>query len=515
MKSFFYVLVAFLAPYFLITSQTQASDAIGVNIMEPTDYARSVSFADAMKTARGWAKPSNRYTRGGVALDENGWPTEDAAIVIHADVPGVHGTYRIFCKGKADIQAMDSGTISDLNYDASKDVTTATWTVPKGSAVLTLGFLNTNGGVKDVKVMRDWEPQGIFTKRFIEMIEPFSLIRYMDWTHTNGSKLEQWSDRSKPTDALWSDRSKGAVPLEVCIELSNKTGKDAWFCIPHLADDDFVRQMARLVRDTLDPNLKVYAEYSNELWNFQFPQTNYYKNKASKWFDEQVAAGVYTEDKRNQTMYPQMWVMIAERAAEVAKIWREEFGDTDRLVNVLGSQSAGPHIAKKMFEHKDTAQHFEALAIAPYFLHGHGYKKLADKTLEGGLDGIFADIEAELNGKNKQQIERNAQIAQQHGVALIAYEGGQHMVVASGDKERDKKLDALFKEANRDPRMADMYRLHYKNWKEAGGSLYTFFNLVSNYGPWGYWGLLESMEQDFLSIPKYKAVDDMMKGRVQ
>ena len=36
------------------------------------------------------------------------------------------------------------------------------------------------------------------------------------------------------------------------IELANLTDKDAWICIPHLADDDYVTQAARLIRDTLE-----------------------------------------------------------------------------------------------------------------------------------------------------------------------------------------------------------------------------------------------------------------------
>lgn len=33
--------------------------------------------------------------------------------------------------------------------------------------------------------------------------------------------------------------------------------------------------LALLLRDTLDPGLKVYLEYSNEIWNWQFEQTHY------------------------------------------------------------------------------------------------------------------------------------------------------------------------------------------------------------------------------------------------
>ena len=46
-----------------------------------------------------------------------------------------------------------------------------------------------------------------------------------------------------------------------------------------MADDDYVYQLAALLKDKLDPKLVVYVEYSNEVWNSGFSQFkwNYYK----------------------------------------------------------------------------------------------------------------------------------------------------------------------------------------------------------------------------------------------
>ena len=45
-----------------------------------------------------------------------------------------------------------------------------------------------------------------------------------------------------------------------------------WFCIPHAASDDWVTGFATLLLNTLRPDLRVYIEYSNEVWNNGFPQ---------------------------------------------------------------------------------------------------------------------------------------------------------------------------------------------------------------------------------------------------
>lgn len=76
------------------------------------------------------------------------------------------------------------------------------------------------------------------------------------------------------------------VPYEVMIALANKLQAHPWFCIPHLADNNYVTQLATLVRDTLDTNLIARFEYSNEMWNFGvgFEQTTWALRKASLYW---------------------------------------------------------------------------------------------------------------------------------------------------------------------------------------------------------------------------------------
>ena len=65
----------------------------------------------------------------------------------------------------------------------------------------------------------------------------------------------------------------GGVPIEVMIDLANTLHVDPWFCMPHQASDDYVRQFATLVHARLDPALHPHIEYSNEVWNTGFAQT--------------------------------------------------------------------------------------------------------------------------------------------------------------------------------------------------------------------------------------------------
>jgi hypothetical protein len=102
-------------------------------------------------------------------------------------------------------------------------------------------------------------------------VSRFRILRFMDWLSTNHSAnaIVSWADRPtrdrKPTEA------EGAR-WETIVELANTVRRDPWINIPVRANDDYVRNLATLLRDTLDPALAVYVEYSNEIWNGTFDQ---------------------------------------------------------------------------------------------------------------------------------------------------------------------------------------------------------------------------------------------------
>src|SRR5581483_8613189 len=136
-----------------------------------------------------------------------------------------------------------------------------------------------------------------------------------------------------------------------------------WFCMPHRADDDFVRRFARLVHERLDPGLKVYVEYSNEVWNYQFGQTRYAQEQGT---------ALKLGNPENLRYYSQ-------RSVEIFKIWESVFGRTKRLVRVLAAQAVNPWSSEQVLKWHDAYQHADALAIAPYFGNRFGDPKTADE----------------------------------------------------------------------------------------------------------------------------------------
>ena len=81
-------------------------------------------------------------------------------------------------------------------------------------------------------------------------------------------RASSWNSRSTPATFHWGGYN--GVPYEAQIQLSNELKEDLWINVPHLADDDYVRNLAQLVQQRLTPGLRVWVEYSNEVWNGTF-----------------------------------------------------------------------------------------------------------------------------------------------------------------------------------------------------------------------------------------------------
>jgi len=92
-------------------------------------------------------------------------------------------------------------------------------------------------------------------------------------------------------------------------------------------------------------------------------------------------------------------------------------------------------------------------------------------------------------------------VAQRYGLALIAYEGGQHLANSG-----DEALSDRFIAANRDPRMGEIYLAHLQAWRELGGGVFMAFTDIAQPSRFGSWGVLESLTQDPSAAPKYQAL---------
>lgn len=333
-----------------------------------------------------------------------------------------------------------------------------------------------------------------FRPAFIDRLSSMSVLRFMDWMDTNNSKISRWDQR--PVADRYS-QTEGGVAAEIMVELCNRLNISPWFTLPHLADDDYVRRFANLVRDTLHADLPVHVEHSNEVWNGLFEQSQHAGREGMRLG---LSANIYEAGLR----------YYSQRSSEVISIWEDVFGaDRDRVIGVYAAHGVNAWTSEVILSWEDALKHADVLAIAPYFGGALGSRENAPTVSQWSLDRLFQALEEEIDGQNLDAIKRQAELAGRFGVPLVAYEGGQHLVGYSGTAH-DEALHRLFAEANRDPRMGDLYRRHIDHWRQAGGGAYVLFNSMGQNSQWGSWGLLE--HEDDANAPKWRAVQELLNA---
>jgi hypothetical protein len=330
----------------------------------------------------------------------------------------VRGDYRLIVDGQGEIliNGGHQGT-----YQAPTDQIIAL----EGQIGIRINRSEAEDPVRNIRLIHpdhagSYEPSGTnteFTDDFLAFVEDFDLIRFMDWTGTNNSTEELWANRV-PADQY---TMFGRVAWEQVIELANTAQKDPWICVPHRADDLYVRELARLFRENLDPELTLYLEYSNEVWNAIFEQNAYAA--------EAAAARGFTGEP-----WVRSWTWTALRSAEIFTIFEQEFGGSNRLLKILPTQSGNPWLGGEHLrlmadpEVNPSGIQADALAIAPYF--GGGVAQgLIDQGMVNSVSlGEIAERTRTAMEETFGHIQEYKALAEENGVGLIAYEAGQQLV---------------------------------------------------------------------------------------
>lgn len=480
-----------------------AHPQLGINLSGLEDWNTELPFVDVFKLSREWISQRAGQPWGSgpaLALDRHGWVTRlDSQCWVETPVctiEGGHypaGSYTLLYEGEGEIDVWGSASV--VSRDPGKlmlDVQSA-----KGGFFLKLKATNPANYVRNIRVVmpgfldqyreNPWNP--IFLKRWAGM----ACIRFMDWMGTNGSKIRSWSDRPQPEDATYTLRG---APAEVMFDLCNRLKSDAWICIPHRADDDFIRQFAQMAREKLAPAQKIYVEYSNEVWNSGFEQCHFA-------IEEGRRLGLGGKPWEGG------WKYTAKRSVEVFKIWKEVFGEGPRLVRILPSQAANSWVSGQILEYQDAYRSADALAVAPYITftispEPEGDDPAAKVVGSWTVEQLLDQVERVKLPQAIAWMHAQHKTAQEHGLRMVAYEAGQHLVGIRG-AENDQRLTQLLLAANAHPRMKEIYAKYLQAWIQEGGDLLCHFNSVGRWSKWGSWGLLQYGDEDPGKSAKFAA----------
>ncbi len=511
---------------------------LGIELDGIGDGDRARPFADVAKTLRPWAKIGGQ---GAVPLDAAGWPTSDALTVLfdirpaYAWAPPIDdpdkfqpdwsGEYAFAFTGQATLAVREDNSLHIVGqrYEAGSNTTTGKIVVPKGAGLLILAFTNTRRtpkdapgtGITNLRVMRPGytlASKEVFTREFAQSLAPFSTLRYMDWLDTNhnpgfygdtGHHALDWKDRRLVSDATQqSDGGKYGVAWETVAALANQTNKDLWINIPVAATDDYVTQLAKMLKRDVKPGLNIYVEHSNEVWNFGFPQYIYNKLAA---IDEVKRGGSPLNNDGSKDEETWTHRRHAKRLIEIARLFEAQFGKgslNTRIRPVYASWLISPDA-----HYKDVLQwaaktygppstYFYAVADAAYY---NAEKAAPTASVTQILDAMRTN--SDDNSRFRDAI---AKIAASYGLKHFQYEVGPD----TGGGKTENVANRI--RANRDPRIKEIM-LHdaRDNWWAKGGDLYMVFSHVSAYSRHGCWGLSEDSAD--LHTPKWQAIYELAR----
>jgi hypothetical protein len=496
---------------FTLSGLAQNNRPIGINLAGVTDWSTELVFTDAFRQSRWWissnADGSGPWdTQITIPLNAQGYPLEipysdgiNPPQVVRAlmlwDIGEAEpiGQYRLKVEGSGEVRLQfgASGTYS-CPVDTLVNVT--------GPVSLQITQSNANDPIHNIdfvypNYINTYQNQ-TFTNELLDFVADFETIRFMDWLNTNGSQVEEWSDRT-PVD-YYSQTMSSGVAWEYVIELANLTQKNIWINIPHKASDAYIANLAQMLHTQLHPNAKIYLEYSNEVWNSIFSQNS-------------DCAAMAADLGYSGQAWERAWKYTAKRSADVFHVFETEFGGGERLVKVIPTQAANSWIAGQLVGFMNDSLYnpyqvqADAIAIAPYFA-GNVANDIAAQNAQDTItvETILGLMQAEIQTSATWMADNQA-VADLHGLDLICYEGGQHLV-ATGNYQNDTTLTAKLIAANHHPDLQAIYCEYLDTWYNNHPSLFCQFSSHGNPSKYGSWGV-KITYQDTLN-PKYLALQE-------
>lgn len=502
--------------------------------LHPVEYWDQANyFGDVMMEAHAWQKNWADYQAAdNFTVDARGYPTNmpggvSPAAKVTLDDAGRY-TLRWTGAGTVRLKEVDAADVAFISEDLSGPIKERVYEklTPNTESELAQVLVESLP-VSDIELWAPGyapamgaEPDKIFHDSFLARIsEDVSILRFMDWGYTNHSKQTTWADRRQPD---WFTQTRPTA-YEYMVELCNATDTDLWVCVPHQVDDDYVRRLATLLHTGMDngvqtgpalkPGLKIYIEYSNELWNTEFSQSTYAQEQA---------------DLDPETSNKHVWA--GKRSAQIWKLFQEEIGTgwENRIVRVMATHQANAHITNHLQGIAlVSGTQADAMAIATYWSH-----KLGDYVVDNldymnptEADYLAAIEECERNIRQEllPQLTSRAKEAANAGLELICYEGGQHTTTVwrdfNGNGNWDDSTDRTHRNAqtrflndlNRRQDMGALHTLMFDFWEQVGGGVYLAFNDVGPYKDFGSWGYREYWWQSTAEAPKAYAFEHWLK----
>ncbi|KAK7495013.1 hypothetical protein BaRGS_00013653, partial [Batillaria attramentaria] len=493
--------------------------SIGMNIGGISYYSSEVKWVDVAKQSQEWITERegghewDTHEHDSVSWRPDGYPErlEPGLKLLKLMLRdfGAHeesGNYTILYEGEGDIEF--SLTEHHTMYEGKGRMVINFPNIGSGGILMVMTATNPDNPIRNIRVL----PPGYentyerfpFHPLFLEFLKRYSELRFMDYLNTNNHKPEPTTWDSRMTPDFHTHEGGGSI--EYLVQLANTVGADPWVCMPHAADDNYVRQFATYVKNKLRPDLNVYVEYSNEVWNGIFRQTHYTQEQGKPLFPDDPT-------------FKQGMKYFNKRATEVANIWTQVWGsDKNRITNVYAWQTGFQDYYRQALEDLgDRKSSFQALGITGYFdcdqaagkNHATELPSMSMTQIQQLCDNDLPDVKASFS--------HYMDVAKAHGLKLVMYEGGPS-VMENGAIVNGAHVQEVTDKAiafNKDPAIEKPVQDVLKAWEDIvasdasnspPGGLFNYFSSTGTPSKYGSWGMAEYTGQDLSQVPKWLAV---------
>lgn len=519
---------------------------IGMNLAPITDAGTGYPFKNLLWGARPWMTqnsdpggPWNTEAISSFELDDDGYPLEAPIFVAGhptSQIPftllpnrGKPGKYVVLYDGLGEISGKMGTKVLSSRPGRMIIQMTHNPEIPEG---IVIRKSQRGNHVRNIRIIStEYENDDLmsdpFTPEFVDFCRPFHCLRFMDWATTNSSLEQEWSSRRLPSfytmtgtpgdaDGIFGPkpdkftmRFSGGVAIEIMINLANKLNIDPWLCIPHRASDEYILEYAKLVKQKLNKNLKVYLEYSNEVWNFSFLQSSWMLRSRLAGDIVESKGGTAWKDasKTKGTNHPERIAALFRRTFAIwEKIWTG--ADRKRIVRVCSVQAGWLDTAYRTVKWCGENGGADAVSPAAYFGPlDKQYDHWASRGAALTADEVIVDMReiVDQQGQDKGLADLAA-YAKTFGMGYVSYEGGQHI------QPKNRALlpyNPALGQAQSHPGMYDLYVENLRQQRRLGSSLMCAYNSVGRQGTqWGSWGHKSSYDQPLSNAPKMRALLD-------
>jgi hypothetical protein len=312
----------------------------------------------------------------------------------------------------------------------------------------------------------------------------------METLLTNGNPGSTWATRKLSTDPTQQDPR--GIAWEYVIQLANASGKDIWINIPDKVDlndataNNYVTQLATLIKNTLNPGIHVYVEFSNEIWNTAYGFSQSDANTAAAVVDVNSGADpTLNYDNTNNKWY---WGYrrAAHQLVKVSQLFANVFGPSainTTIRPVYMSQYVQPFLAEDALRYLNANfgapnKYIYAIGGAPYFSPTSNATDINSlfTLLTDGLNQVmpgFSGVPAYPGGVVYSNIQYKS-LADYYGLKSMMYEGGPGL---------DINASAVLAEtATSNHRINQLVQAELANFFGCGNDLFVYYKLSATAG---------------------------------